>query len=186
MHIPAAAISKVALLHCPSPTLCFERVIHLDGMEETKAVRGWMSLGLCVCNFVRKRDCKLHVGTVCVGNEDFRNWRASRRRKLIRCPGCGTYFDNDTVRKMGLRSESEIKRLGYKLNPGPMYYLDPETAVRRFALRYVRILPTGERVPFTHVRHAPQPVAKIWRPFYSEAADAALRGRAASGGPVQP
>lgn len=151
---------------CPSKELCRERIAALTGAEETKAVRAWMGLGLCICSFVVRNRCR------CMGSvSDYQfwkasgNWSCSRRKRLVRCP-CGAYFDNDTVRSLGLYSESEWRRMGYeKFQPGETYYLDP--AVARWKCRWrVFVMPDGSRPPMTHRRDGPKPVARIWRPFY--------------------
>ena len=144
---------------CPSPDLCFWRVIRLQGLAETCAVRAWMKGGRCVCDFLRKKQFWWHVpshapttawGAPMEVVPEPRNWRASRRRRLIQCPGCGIYYDNNTVRAMGLFSESEIARKGYKLLPG------------------VRHTTTGCGKRWNlHVRNSPLPVAQILRPFWS-------------------
>jgi hypothetical protein len=98
------------------------------------------------------------------------NWSAARRRKLVRCP-CGAYFCNDAARAAGLYSESEWKRMGYpyfrrKGDDVSKYYIDPNTAKRTSYYGWMRMLPDGKVVPYSHVRKGPQPVARIWRAFY--------------------
>ena len=154
---------------CPGGDLCRMRIMHLTGLAETKAVRAWMRLGLCVCGFVVKNRCRHRVGRIDlheIGYFDVAgvvsdriyakaagNWSARRRRKLVQCP-CGAYYDNDTVRALGLLSESEWARKGYRrFNGGERHYI---ANPKKFA-------------PYSHLPHvrvAPAPIARIWRPFY--------------------
>jgi hypothetical protein len=147
------------IVACPGGNLCRQIVSRLRGWPQTKAVRQWMAAGLCVCPLVIPGILKSQPGH----EPDWRNWSARRRRKLGRCPGCGAYFANELVRGQGLYSESEWRRLGYpKFIPGPKYYLDPDVA--KYVNAFQSCAATG--LPLTHVRHGPQPAARIWRPCY--------------------
>jgi hypothetical protein len=158
-------------LICPGKRLCRKRILALTGAEETKAVRAWMELGLCICGFVIK-NLRRGVGTWrsrrAMPDRDYTkasgNWSAKCRRKLVRCP-CGAYFDNQAVHALGLLSESEWKRRGYpNFKPGAKDYVDADVA--RWTSPFARRrLPDGSTKPITHVRRA-TPVARIWRPFY--------------------
>jgi hypothetical protein len=141
------------VLRCPSEDLCFMRILHLPGREQTKAVKKWMSLGLCVCELVLAAEWSRHRNKYASGvGFVYRNWRASRRRKLVQCP-CEAYFANDIVRGLGLLSESEWKRLGYaKLMPGEKYPVRDPHHFHFFGGQYRR---TG-----------PPPRGRVWRPFY--------------------
>jgi hypothetical protein len=159
------------VIDCPSRELCRHRILHLTGAEQTRAVKAWMKLGLCVCMFVLKREYVRMgnpTGPISLVEEvsPIRNWRAERRRKLIQCP-CGAYFDNATVRLMGLRSESEWKRVGFGkfLDRSDLYYIDHQTAAWRSPC-WVLVLPDGSRRPLTHRRYGPKPKARVWRPFW--------------------
>jgi hypothetical protein len=67
---------------------------------------------------------------------------------------------------MGLFSESEWNRLGYpKLKPGQKYYIDDVTAKWKNPFIFLKF-PDESTRPVTHVRSGPQPVVRIWRPFY--------------------
>lgn len=142
---------------CPGGDICRLRIQRLCGWEETRAVRLWMKMGLCVCEFVVKNREPFQIGPPLSDRQYTKgigNWSARRRRKLVRCP-CGAYYDNDTVRALGLFSESEWKRQGFPFfKNGVRHYLP--NAKKRAAF---------SNLP--HVRIAPAPVARIWRPFYS-------------------
>lgn len=165
------------ILRCPGGRYCRARIFKLGGFLQTKAVREWMRLGLCVCPFVVKNyDRPSGDARDAVRLSDYAfnkasgNWSASRRRKLIRCP-CGAYFCNDAARAAGLYSESEWARRGYphfrrKGDDVSRYYLDPLTSSRTPYYGRRRVLPNGSDCPFTHVRRGPQPTARIWRAFY--------------------
>jgi hypothetical protein len=135
-------------------------VLHLMGAEQTRAVREWMRLGLCICPFLLKgmycllegrRSYEYREPCLLTNIAPALNWSARRRRKLVQCP-CGAFFSNDAARELGLCSESEWKRAGFP----------------RFKLRDqpYEITAPIKNAWHRHVRRGPQPRARIWRAFY--------------------
>ena len=63
---------------CPGWSLCRTRILELTGLDETKAVKAWMKLGLCICEFVIKNRDRLGVWSthsVALGDRPYRPHR---------------------------------------------------------------------------------------------------------------
>jgi len=166
------------LISCPSPDLCRYRIIHLKGAEQTRAVREWMALDLCICPFVMPRQFRDYylaqklplLGTLIGDLFAVRNWRSRRRYKLYRCP-CGAYFSEPAVRELGLCSESQWKRKGYPRfrDRSTSYRLDVATAKLGIIKPVQNPDGSWRYHTYTPIRVGPPPRAWIWRAFYDHA-----------------
>lgn len=98
-------------LDCPGGDLCFAALAKQNGRVITRAIMEMITLGICVCHsdWIKPSSPRGAQGVVSLPK--------NRREKTPRC-ACGMYFSNEQVRKLGLFSKSEWRRLGHKLKVG--------------------------------------------------------------------
>src|SRR5262249_28869340 len=83
---------------CPGGKYCLAKLAHLKRAKQVNAAKEYVARGVCVCNVL----CRCPK---------------RQRSQVVRC-GCGKYFSDKEVRRLGLFSKTEWLKKGYVLLPG--------------------------------------------------------------------